>query len=86
MLPTEIKKKPLEYVFLLLILIVFVAAYLYFSYSPYAQRRVVYLSAGAYFYWSIIHHYNRGDLTLSIVLEYLIVALFAVILISTSLF
>ena len=85
MIPTEIKQKPFEYILLALILIVSAIGFILLSYSPQAQRRLIYLMGGAYMFWSLLHHYRRGDLTLPIVLEYLIVALFASILISTTL-
>lgn len=85
MIPAEIKQKPFEYVFLCLILLVSAFGFILLTYSPQAQRRLIYLMAAAYMFWSLLHHYRRGDLTLPIVLEYLIVALFASILISTTL-
>jgi len=85
MIPKEIKQKPFEYIFLGLILLVSAFGFTLLSYSPQAQRRLIYLMAGVYMFWSLIHHYRRGDLTLPIVLEYLIVALFASVLISTTL-
>ena len=85
MIPKEIKQKPFEYILLALILIASAIGFFLLSYSPQAQRRLIYLMAGAYLFWSLLHHYRRGDLTLPIVLEYLIVALFASILISTTL-
>lgn len=86
MFPEEIKKKPLEYIFLLLILLFGLVGFIYFSFSPHNQRRVIYLTGGAYLFWSLVHHYKRGDLTLPIIFEYLLVAIFAFILISTTLF
>jgi len=85
MLPQEIIKKPLEYLLLLSILVVGLLAFIYFSFDHQAQRRVIYFTGGAYLFWSLLHHYKRGDLTLPIVLEYLIVALFAFVLITTTL-
>ena len=86
MIPTQIKQKPFEYLFLALILLIASVAFIILSHSPQAQRRVIYLTGGAYMFWSLIHHYRRGDLTLPIVLEYLIIALFASVLVTTTLF
>lgn len=85
MIPQEIKQKPFEYIFLALVFIVTALAFIYLSHSPQAQRRVIYLSSGVYMFWSLLHHYRRGDLTLPIILEYLIVALFASVLITVTL-
>lgn len=86
MLPTEIKKKPFEYLLLLFILFSGLVAFIFFSYNHQAQRLVIYLTGAAYMFWSLLHHYKRGDLVLSIVLEYLVVALFASVLITSTLF
>jgi hypothetical protein len=85
MIPKEIKQKPFEYLLLVAILTVASIAFFTFSHTPQAQRRVIYLTGGAYMFWSLLHHYRRGDLTLPIVLEYLIIALFASVLIATTL-
>jgi hypothetical protein len=82
----EIHKKPLEYILLLSIFIVAAILFFIFSFDPHAQRRIIYGLAAAYFAWSMYHHYKRGDLQTSIILEYLLFALFAVILISTTIF
>jgi len=85
MIPKQIQQKPLEYLLLILILSSSVFGFITFSHAPQTQRRVIYLTGGAYMFWSLIHHYRRGDLTLPIVLEYLIIALFASVLIATTL-
>ena len=85
MLFQEIRQKPFEYLFLLSIFIFGLSGFVYFSHLPSIQRRVIYLTGASYLFWSLLHHYRRGDLVLSIVLEYLIVALFAFILISATL-
>lgn len=82
----EIKQKPFEYVLLVLILLLGAVFFFAFSHTPHAQRRVVYLTGGTYMFWSLLHHYKRGDLSLPIVLEYLIIALFASVLVTTTLF
>lgn len=85
MLFQEIRQKPFEYLLLLSIFIFGLSGFVYFSHLPSIQRRVIYLTGASYLFWSLLHHYRRGDLVLSIVLEYLIVALFAFILISATL-
>ena len=83
--PAQVKKHPLEYLTLTLILIAGAASFLFFAYNPALQRRLVYATSAAYFAWSLFHHHRRGDLTLSIIVEYLIFALFAIILLSSTL-
>lgn len=85
MFPDEIKKKPFEYLLLFLILGLGAYAFMFLSYTPHAQRRVIYLTGASYLFWSFLHHYRRGDLSLPIILEYLIIALFASVLITTTL-
>lgn len=86
MIFTEIKKHPVQYVVLVILLLSALVAFLYFSYDPFMQRRVLYFTAALYFLWSLFHHYQRGDLQVSILLEYLLIALLGVILISSTLF
>jgi len=86
MFPDEIKKKPFEYLLLFFILSLGAFAFIFLSYTPHAQRRVIYLTGASYLFWSLMHHYKRGDLSLSIMLEYLLIALFAAVLITTTLF
>lgn len=85
MLPKDFSKRPLEYVLLFVILLLSTFTFMFFSYTPRAQRRVIYMTCAAYMFWSLLHHYNRGDLSLPILLEYLIIALFASVLITTTL-
>jgi len=81
----EISQKPWEYISLLAIFVLSVFAFCQFSFDPYSQRRVIYTAASAYFLWSLYHHYKRGDLHVSIVIEYIIMAIFGIVLISSTL-
>jgi hypothetical protein len=84
-IPNEVKQKPLEY--LILGIIFLFSLILYFILPQQHSRRViVYCMAGGYFLWSLIHHYFRGDLTFSIVVEYLVMALFGITLLTLSFF
>jgi uncharacterized membrane protein YjjP (DUF1212 family) len=85
-IPKEIKQKPLEYLLLALVFLVGLVVYFFIPISSHGQRLVVYFMAASYFLWSIIHHYRRGDLNLSIVVEYLVMALVGIVLLSVSLF
>jgi hypothetical protein len=82
----EIKKRPVAYLFLLLFFIVGAIFYLTFSYNIYIQKWIVSVTIAVYFIWSLYHHYKRGDLHFSIVLEYLIFGLFAAVLLSSTIF
>ena len=83
----EIKKHPLNYLILGVIFIVAFILFFYFrqNFDAHDERRVVYVTAGLYLTWSLFHHYHRGDLHFSIILEYFLLALFAVIIALTTL-
>ncbi len=83
----EIKKTPLDYVVLAIILIIAFILFIYFNqkFDSHNQRRVIYATSAFYLLWSLFHHYHRGDLQASIVIEYLLLAIFAVIIALTTL-
>ena len=85
-LPDPIQKNPLQYLVLLLIFTLAAFAFYFFSYDPHLQRRLVYAVAVIYFAWSLYHHYQRGDLDVSIVIEYLLFGLFAIVIVSSTFF
>jgi hypothetical protein len=85
-IPPEVKKKPAEYVVLALIFILGLYFYFFMGVSPSSKRFIVASIAAAYIFWSFYHHYKRGDLTTSIVIEYLVVALFGIVLFSGTFF
>jgi len=84
-IPHEVRQKPLEYIILGFILLIGVLLYFFGSFDSYGRRVVVYCLAANYFFWSLLHHYRRGDLSLSIIVEYLVMALFGITLLSLSL-
>jgi len=83
----EIKKNPLDYIILAIILVVAFTLFFFFrqNFDFHNQRRVVYVTAALYLLWSLFHHYRRGDLQASIIIEYLLLATFAVIIALTTL-
>lgn len=85
-IPKEIKQKPLEYLSLAIVFIIGLVIYFFANISSHTQRLVVYFMAACYFFWSIIHHYRRGDLSVSVVVEYLVMALLGIILLTVTLF
>jgi hypothetical protein len=82
---SEIKKSPLSFILLFVGLLVSLILYFYFSYDTSLQRRIIYFTGGYYFLWSLFHHYQKGDLQTSVILEYLLIALFAVLLLTGTL-
>jgi len=81
----EIEKKPTEYVALLAMLIAGFLSYFLFDNSQ-VRRWIVYGIGILYFCWSLYHHYKRGDLQISIIIEYLLIILIGIIFISGTLF
>ncbi len=81
----EIEKKPSEYIILLVVLIVGFLSYFLIDNSQ-VRRWIVYGVGILYFCWSLYHHYKRGDLELSIIIEYLLIILIGIIFISGTLF
>jgi hypothetical protein len=76
----EIEQKPLEYIALAVAMSIGVVIY-FFTQS---QHFAIFFIAGAYFLWSLYHHYRRGDLHLSIVIEYLVLILFALVVLMSN--
>ncbi|MFA5895002.1 MAG: hypothetical protein WC851_04455 [Candidatus Shapirobacteria bacterium] len=76
--------KKLENIILGIILIAGFFLYLYFDHNSHYQRNVIYLTGGSYFLWSLYHHYQKGDLHLSIIIEYLVIIFFALIILSST--
>jgi hypothetical protein len=85
-IPKEVRQKPLEYILLGSIFLFGLILYFCVGFNPHGQRLVVYGLGGAYLFWSLLHHYNRGDLHLSIIMEYLVIALFGIALLTLSFF
>lgn len=77
-IPKEVKQKPFEYIALSLCLILGIFFYVILNNSQ-ARAWIVGSVAVAYFCWSLHHHYRRGDLQLSIMIEYLLVILLGIV-------
>jgi len=84
-IPKEVKQKPIEYIVLLASLIFGLCLYFFIDNSQ-ARRWIVYSVGIIYFCWSLYHHYKRGDLQISIVIEYLLIILIGIVFISGTLF
>lgn len=83
----EIKKHYKNYLILGIIFLIATILLFHFrsTFDAHQERRVVYVTAALYLAWSLYHHYKRGDLHLSIIIEYLLLALFAIIVATTTL-
>lgn len=57
-----------------------------FSYDKFFQMAIVIAVAASYVTWGIVHHWIHKDLYLSIVIEYLVVAVLGVILVFSLIF
>jgi len=73
----EIKKYPLDFLFLWLGLGILGWVFWHNPHLPQLQQKIVLLAAGFYFCWGVVHHWLRKDLCLRVVLEYLLISLFA---------
>ena len=85
-IPPEIQKKPLEYIFLALFFVIGLCFYIFADISASGKRSIVIAMASGYFFWSLYHHYKRGDLSIHILIEYLVIALFGVVLFTGTFF
>jgi len=85
-LPPQVRQHPFEYLSLLLVLLASALAFVSVYPNSYLQRRIIYFTCASYFTWSLYHHHRRGDLQASIILEYLLFALLAILLLSATLF
>ncbi len=72
----EIEQKPIEYISLAIFLLIGGLIYIFTPNHDFA----LFIIGGSYFIWSLYHHYHRGDLQLSIVIEYLLFILLALII------
>lgn len=81
----QIRKQPFQFGALLLILLFGGVLFIVFNYNPETQRNIIYATGAGYFFWSIYHHYKRGDLHISIVIEYLVMIALAALLITQTL-
>lgn len=74
----------LEYLILAIILIAGAFFYTIFGYNDHLQRNIIYATGGLYFLWSLHHHYRLGDLHLSIIIEYLVIILLGLVVLSST--
>jgi hypothetical protein len=81
----EIFEKPIEYLSLATLLTLSFLIFIFLPLDVHQKRWLVSFTAVGYFLWSLYHHYHRGDLHPSIVVEYLLILALGIIFISTTL-
>lgn len=83
---TDFARHPLHYFTLLCILLAGLWGLYWFNYSPAVQLGIVISLSISYVIWGAIHHMYHRDLHLKIVLEYVVVAVLAVLIFGSLLF
>jgi hypothetical protein len=79
-------KHPSHYFVLVSLLMVGLWGIYWFSYNP-AMRMVIMIGlAVSYVVWGIVHHAHQKDLHIKIVVEYVLVAMLALLMFSTLLY
>lgn len=76
----------LHYVVLISILLFAVVLFSFFTGNAQYQFYIAIITSFAYFIWGIIHHHLEGDLHPKIMVEYLFIAILAVVLLKGAIF
>jgi len=76
----DFARHPLHYFTLLSVEMIGLWGVFWFSYQPQIQLAIVTLMSGFYVIWGISHHITHRDLRASIVLEYILMAILAVLI------
>lgn len=82
----DFSRHPLHYFALLCMQLIGLWGIFWFSYLPYAQLIIFISMAVGYVFWGIFHHLEHRDLHPKIVWEYLIMAIFAVMIFASLIF
>lgn len=85
-LSEDIKIHLSHYLSLLVILNIGLGAFFFFRFNPSYQATVIVVTSLAYVFWGIIHHFLCEDLHVKIVLEYLLIALLANLVVLSLIF
>jgi len=75
-----------HYLSLVGILIVAAFGFAFFSYDPLFQSGIAVATVVAYVVWGLIHHWLHRDLTLSVVIEYILIAALGLVIFISLLF
>ena len=78
MIVQEIKKHPIDFSCLAAIFLVGLAAFFSFSHLPEIQKTIVVFTGLGYFFWGIVHHWQEGDLSLKVIIEYFVFAVLGI--------
>jgi len=76
----DISRHPFHYFTLLCVQLVGLWGIFWFSYQAYIQMVILLAMAISYVAWGITHHHQHHDLHIAIVLEYILVAVLAVLI------
>ena len=79
-------RHPTHYFVLLGLLLVGLWGIYMFSYFPAMRMAIMVSLSVAYVAWGIVHHAHHGDLHPKIVVEYILVAMFALLIFATLLY
>ena len=71
---------PLHYFVLLCVMLVGLWGIFWFDYHRLLQLGILVSMAASYVVWGVVHHHHHHDLHIKIVFEYLLVAIFAVLI------
>ncbi len=74
--------------FLTLFLVLALSIWLFYLLAGFPRKQfvLIILAAIFYFIWGVVHHLIKGDFHLKIMLEYLLIAILAVILLKGAIF
>lgn len=76
---------PLHYFVLLCIMVVGLWGIFWFDYNQSLQLGIVISLAISYVAWGVVHHWQHKDLHIKIIFEYLLVAIFAILIFASLL-
>lgn len=76
----SVKQDPVDFISLGVVLVASLIAFVSFSHEPLVQKQIIALTGLSYLFWGIFHHWHREDFNLKIGLEYLLVAVFGVVM------
>ena len=79
-------KKTIHFSILLLFLAFFIWLFYLFSGQPGRQFTIVFLASCFYYIWGIAYHVLEGDFHFKIVVEYLLIALLALIMLRGAIY
>lgn len=84
------KKENLKQIltYLALFVIIALGVFLFYLFIGFPDRQflVILVTASAYFLWGIVHHLLEGDFHPKIVVEYLLIAILAVVLLRGAIY